>query len=168
MQGLVFAGLRHYRGVHAMVIAGVAVAVAVLAGALTAAVRCAKACARWRSLRLGRSSVIVGSPMFFRQQLANDVRGTPVVTTTGALVHEASGRVAARVQVYGIDDSFLRLNGLAGAAPEESRGMDQRAARGGFGRHCRRRRWCCGWRSQATFRLARFKDAARMPPDASG
>ena len=117
MRGLVFAGLRHYRGVHAMVIAGVAVAVAVLSGALTVGASVKESLRDLALGRLGNTHMVVASPMFFRHQLADDVGGTPVVVTTGALVHEASGRVAARVQVFGVDDKFLQLNSLAGAAP---------------------------------------------------
>src|SRR5688500_2055028 len=120
MRGLIFAGLRHYRGVHAMVIAGVAVAVAVLAGALTVGVSVRESLRELALGRLGNTHVVVASPTFFRQQLAADVRAiapvgaSPIVATTGALVHETSGRIAARVQVFAVDDHFLSFHGMHG------------------------------------------------------
>ncbi len=121
MRGLIFAGLRHYRGIHAMVIAGVAIAVAVLAGALTVGASVKESLRELALGRLGNTHVVVASPTFFRQQLAADVGATPVVAATGSLVHDASGRMAARVQVFGIDDEFLRFHGIPGTAP---RGRD--------------------------------------------
>jgi ABC-type lipoprotein release transport system permease subunit len=125
MRSLILASLRHYRGLHLLVVAGVAIAVAVLAGALLvgASVR-----ASLRSIaldRLGATGFVLSSTSFFREALADDIArsnrsfGTiaPMVALTGAVSHEDSGRTATRVQVFGIDDRFLRFHRRDQVAP---------------------------------------------------
>jgi ABC-type lipoprotein release transport system permease subunit len=117
MRSLVFAALSYYRGVHAMVVCGVGVAVAVLAGALVVGTSVRTSLRDLALARLGNTELVVSSTTFFRAQLAGDLGGPAVIAITGALVHEDTGRTAARVQVLGIDDAFVKFHGGNIAAP---------------------------------------------------
>ena len=124
MRSLALTSLRHYRGINALVIAGVAVAVAVLAGALLVGASVRASLRDLALARLGKTDVVVSSTSYFRAALANDVRApeiaavAPVLAVQGAVTHEDSRRSAAKVQVFGIDERFLTFHGLAHAAPQ--------------------------------------------------
>jgi putative ABC transport system permease protein len=120
---LILNSLRHYRSLHALVVAGVAIAVAVLAGALLVG-ESVRASLRALALgRLGVTELVLSSNAFFRDQLADELRGgeiaatSPVLAITGAVTHEESHRTAARVQIFGIDDRFLGFQGYPAGAP---------------------------------------------------
>jgi putative ABC transport system permease protein len=117
MISLIRASLRYYRGVHAVVVAGVAVAVAVLAGALLVGASVRASLRDLALARLGNTHAVATAQTYFTEALATRVEAVPIIGTTGTLVHETSGRVAARVQVFGVDDSFLRFHGVSGGAP---------------------------------------------------
>jgi putative ABC transport system permease protein len=123
MRSLLFASLRHYRGIHALVIGGVAVAVAVLAGALLVGASVRASLRDLALSRLGNTNVVVSSTSYFRAALADEVRApqvgavAPVLALVGAVVHEDSRRTATKVQVFGIDDRFMALQALPGDAP---------------------------------------------------
>ena len=115
-------GLTYYWRTNIVVVLGVATAVAVLAGALVVgdSVR-----ASLRDLvlnRLGRTDTVISAANFFREKLADDLaRGErfsacPIVVFEGLVTHEASGRRASGVQVYGVDERFWRFHGVT--APE--------------------------------------------------
>ena len=127
---LALASLRHYRGVHIMVVAGVAIAVAVLAGALTVGASVRASLRDLALARLGNTHTVVSSATYFRDALGP----TPLIALTGAVMHDGTGRTAARVQVFGISDAFLRFHGLPGDAPRGPRGLGERSARAGVGR----------------------------------
>ena len=74
MSRLVLARLRHYRGLHALVIAGVAVAVAVLAGALLVGSSVRASLRDLALARLGATEIVVSSTTFFRDAFADDLR----------------------------------------------------------------------------------------------
>ena len=122
---LVLSSLRHYRGVHALVIAGVAVAVAVMAGALLVGASVRASLRDLALSRLGSTDVVVSSTSYFRAALADEVRApevsavAPVLAIVGVVMHEDSRRTASKVQVFGIDERFLALHGRAGAAPRD-------------------------------------------------
>ncbi len=131
MNSLVLASLKHFRGLHALVIAGIAVAVAVLAGALLVGSSVRASLRDLALARLGATELVLSSTGFFRAALADDLRrssdlnggavvaSTPMLALTGAVTHEGSRRTAARVQVFGIDDRFLAFHGRSGAAPTD-------------------------------------------------
>ncbi len=122
---LIVASLRHYRGLHALVTSGVAVAVAVLAGALLVGASVRGSLRELALSRLGATEAVVSSTGFFREQLAEEIQrapiavATPILTLTGAVTHEDSRRTAARVQVFGIDDRFFTFHGRPADAPTE-------------------------------------------------
>jgi ABC-type lipoprotein release transport system permease subunit len=120
---LVRSSLRHYRGIHALVVAGVAVAVAVLAGALLVGASVRASLRDLALSRLGNTDVVVSSTSYFRAALADEVRApevgavAPVLAVVGVVMHEDSRRTASKVQIFGIDERFMALHGLAGDPP---------------------------------------------------
>jgi putative ABC transport system permease protein len=115
---LVFRSLLYYWRTNLAVGAGVAVAVAVLAGALLVgdSVR-----ASLRALvlnRLGNTGHLVAAGLFFREELSTAFdQACPLVALEGIVTHQASGRRAAGVQLFGIDERFWKFHGRAGPAP---------------------------------------------------
>jgi ABC-type antimicrobial peptide transport system permease subunit len=115
------ASLWHYRHLHVLVAAGVAIAVAVLAGALLvgASVR-----ASLRDLvlqRLGATDLVVSTATSFNGRLgaamavaAPDTVGqtASLIVVPGTVTHAETGRVAANVQVYGVDNGFWNFHGV--------------------------------------------------------
>ena len=122
---LVFASLRHYRGIHALVVAGVAVAVAVLAGALLVGASVRASLRDLALSRLGSTDVVVSSTSYFRAALADEVRApevgavAPVLAIVGVVMHEDSRRTASKVQVFGIDERFMTLHARPGTPPRD-------------------------------------------------
>ncbi len=117
--------LSYYWRTNLAVIAGVAIAVAVLAGALLVgdSVR-----ASLRDLfvgRLGNTDRAITATGFFREQLAAGIRNhqsfensgfadtCPLIAIEGTVTHEASGRLASEVRVYGVDEKFWAFHSLA-------------------------------------------------------
>src|SRR6266851_9557820 len=116
---LVRRNLSYFWRTNIAVVLGVATAVAVLAGALVVgdSVR-----ASLRDLvlnRLGNTDTVISAANFFREDLAGEMaRGQrftacPLIAFEGLLTHEASGRRASGVQVYGVDERFWRFHGVA-------------------------------------------------------
>ena len=110
----------HWR-INLAVALGVAAAVAVLGGALLVGDSVRGSLRDLALSRLGRTGQIVSSPAFFRDALAGDVGAglgagagaVPLIAVRGFVTHEPSGRRAANVLVYGVDDRFWRFHGLA-------------------------------------------------------
>src|ERR1039458_627156 len=78
--------------------------------------------ARLRGLvleRLGNADFVVTRAGFFREELAEEMRpaGAPLIVLEGLVAHEASGKRANGVQVYGVDERFWKFQGLPGGAP---------------------------------------------------
>ena len=129
MNRLVLATLKHFRGLHALVIVGIAVAVAVLAGALLVGSSVRASLRDLAIARLGATELVLSSTGFFRDTFADDLRQsnegsgihstTPLLVLTASVTQEDSRRTAARVQVFGIDDRFLAFHGQSGTAPTD-------------------------------------------------
>ncbi|MFN2415274.1 MAG: FtsX-like permease family protein [Pyrinomonadaceae bacterium] len=134
MLNLVLRNLTYYWRTNLAVLFGVGVAVAVLAGALLVG-ESVRASLRGLFLqRLGRASHVMSAPNFFRERLAEDVRAgagfgdagfdaaCPLVVADGVVTHEASGRRALAVQVYGVDARFWEFHGRPDAAERAPEG----------------------------------------------
>ena len=124
-RALVLRGLQHYWRTNLAVVAGVATAVAVLAGALLVGDSVRGSLRDLVLQRLGRTDRIVVATNFFREALADDLRGdadftaaytdiTPLIVMQALVTEQDSGRRASRVQVYGVDDRFWRFHHVAG------------------------------------------------------
>ena len=109
---LVWRSLQHHRASNLAVIAGVATAVAVLAGALLVGDSVRASLRRLALERLGRVDSVVSSGTLFREQLAAEIGGAaaaPLIVLEGLVTQQASGRRAAGVAIYGVDDRFWKL-----------------------------------------------------------
>ncbi len=104
--------LAYYWQMNLVVILGVAIAVAVLAGALLIGASVRGSLRDLVSQRLGNTNQIVVSTGFFREELASDVSGAPLIALDGVVEHERSHRRAGGVKVYGVDDRFWQFNGV--------------------------------------------------------
>jgi putative ABC transport system permease protein len=110
---LVTRSLSWYWRTNLAVIGGVATAVAVLAGALLVG-ESVRASLRDLFLgRLGRTDHVLSSTGFFREQLATELGGCPVIVLDGLLTHQTSRRRASGIEVYGVDERFWKFNGLS-------------------------------------------------------
>src|SRR5664280_3014716 len=111
--------LAWYWRTNLAVLLGVATATGVLGGALLVG-ESVRASLRGLVLeRLGNADFVVTRAGFFRQELAEEMRpvGAPLIVLEGLVAHEPSGKRAAGVQVYGVDERFWKFQGLAGAPP---------------------------------------------------
>ena len=122
---LVLRGLGFYWRTNLAVIAGVATAVAVLAGALLVGDSVRGSLRDLVLQRLGRADRIVISTGFFREALADELKGdagftaaasdaAPIVVLQGLVTEQSTGRRASRVQIYGVDDRFWKFHGVSG------------------------------------------------------
>jgi putative ABC transport system permease protein len=111
-------GLAYYWQTNLVVVLGVAIAVAVLAGALLIGASVRGSLRDLVSQRLGNTDHIVASTGFFREQLAADIGGAPLIALEGVVEHEPSHRRAGGVRVYGVDERFFQFNGVANVALE--------------------------------------------------
>lgn len=118
MRTLVLNNLKWYWRSNLAVVAGVAIAVAVLAGALAVGSSVKESLRDLILSRLGRTDYAVVSTGMFRDQLAVETGGVPVLMFEGLLTHQKSGKRASRIDVYGVDDRFWKFNAYPGAAPK--------------------------------------------------
>ena len=105
-------GLAYYWQTNLVVVLGVATAVAVLAGALLIGASVRGSLSDLVSQRLGNTDHIVASTGFFREELAAELGGAPIIALEGVVEHEPSHRRAGGVKVYGVDPRFWAFHGL--------------------------------------------------------
>src|SRR5450759_4784683 len=110
--------LTWYWRTNLAVLLGVATATGVLGGAALVG-ESVRASLRGLVLeRLGNADFVVTRSGFFREQLASEMPpAAPLISLDGLVAHEPSGRRAAGVQVYGVDERFWKFQGLVGSAP---------------------------------------------------
>lgn len=117
--------LTYYWQTNLVVVLGVAIAVSVLAGALLIGESVRGSLRDLSARRLGNTDHLISSAGFFREQLAVDLAQNastcPLIALEGVVVHEPSRRRAGAVKVYGIDDRFLKFNGVAGVEAPQNR-----------------------------------------------
>jgi putative ABC transport system permease protein len=98
------------------VLLGVAAAVAVLGGALLVGDSVRGSLRDLALGRLGMTDQVLASGEFFREELAEDVKGggatAPLIASTSFVTHEPSGRRAGNVIVYGVDERFWTFHGV--------------------------------------------------------
>ena len=110
--------LTFYWRTNLAVCLGVAAAVAVLGGALLVGDSVRGSLREIATSRLGRADHALMSTGYFRDTLPSDVAGratigsAPFIQAGAAVGHEPSGRRAAGVTVYGVDDRFWAFHGL--------------------------------------------------------
>ena len=122
----------HWR-TNVAVVLGVAAAVSVLGGALLVGDSVRGSLRDIALSRLGKTDVAISSAGFFREAAAEDVShaalkgwttsnttgsasagiaAAPLIVASGFVTHEASGRRAGNVTVYGVDERFWAFHGL--------------------------------------------------------
>ena len=122
VRALVRRNLAYYWRTNLAVIGGVAVAVAVLAGALLVGTSVRSSLRALALERLGAIDRVVTTGHFVRERTAADLlaadgmaaqfpSAVPMVAVEGFVTHQASGRRASGVQVYGVDDRFWTFHG---------------------------------------------------------
>ena len=125
---LIRRGLAHYWRTNLAVVAGIATAVAVLSGALLVGDSVRGSLRQLVVERLGRTDRAVFATGFFREQLAGDLQNdpafrqafaaaAPLVIMQGAVTDQGTGRRAAKVAIYGVDDRFWQLHGVQRTGP---------------------------------------------------
>jgi len=117
--------LTFYRRTNIASVFGVATAVAVLSGALLVGSSVRVSLEGIAAGRLGSTSVVVASENLFTEQLQTRLlphraAGAPLLMLRGVALHDASGRRARDVQIYGIDNRFFTFHGVDAQAPGRS------------------------------------------------
>lgn len=107
----------HWR-TNLAVILGVAAASSVLGGALVVGDSVRGSLREIAVGRLGRAEIVISSTGFFREDISASVTGSlsgasasPMIVASGFVTHEPSGRRAAGVLVYGVDERFWDFHG---------------------------------------------------------
>ena len=129
--------LAHYWRTHLAVVVGVAVAVAVLTGSLLVGDSVRGSLKRLALQRLGAAHWVLTSSVYFREALAGEMAAhpdfsrqfgavCPLLVQEGRLTQPESGRRAAAVSVYGVDDRFWRFQGVE---PDPGFGSGPRSGR---------------------------------------
>jgi hypothetical protein len=111
--------LTWYWRTNLAVLLGVATATGVLGGAALVG-ESVRASLRGLVLeRLGKADFVMTRAGFFRQELAAEMQpaGAPLIVLDGVVSHEPSGKRAAGVEVYGVDERFWKFQNLPGNAP---------------------------------------------------
>lgn len=103
--------LRHYWRTNLAVILGVATASAVLAGALLVGASVRGSLRRLALERIGNTDTVIRAGTLFREPLAKNLGGVPMIVLEGLVTHQQSGRRARGVSVYGVDDRFWQFHG---------------------------------------------------------
>jgi ABC-type lipoprotein release transport system permease subunit len=113
---LVWRSLTYHWRTNVAVCLGVAAAVAVLGGALLVGDSVRGSLRDIAVSRLGRTDRAISSAGYFREALAGELASAaarpaaPLIATAGFVTHEPSGRRAAGVLVYGVDERFWQFH----------------------------------------------------------
>jgi ABC-type antimicrobial peptide transport system permease subunit len=113
--------LAWYWRTNLAVLLGVATATGVVGGALVVG-ESVRASLRGLVLeRLGNADFVVTRAGYFREELAREMlpAGAPLIVLEGVVMQEPSGKRAASVQVYGVDERFWKFQGLPGTPPQD-------------------------------------------------
>lgn len=103
-------GFRYYARTNLAVIAGVAIAVAVLTGALMTGDSVRLSLRDLALQRLGNTAQVLTSAQFFRDTLAGDMQGVPLIALDGVVSKQEGGARAGGVHVYGVDERFWKFH----------------------------------------------------------
>jgi len=115
---LLLRNLTWYWRTNLAVLLGVATAAGVLGGALSVGDSVRSSLRDLALARLGNADFVISRNGFFREELSSAFGSAcPVIAIDGVITHEASGRRALRVQVYGVDERFWKLQTESGDPP---------------------------------------------------
>jgi putative ABC transport system permease protein len=113
---LILRNLKYYRKAYLAILAGTVISTAVLTGALVVGDSVKYSLGKLTDTRLGKTRFAIQSgDRFFRQQLASDLSKhaktlvVPLLKLEGIAVNTDKNAQLNRVEVLGVDESFLRL-----------------------------------------------------------
>lgn len=110
---LAWRSLRWYWRTNSAVVLGVALTTAVLSGALAVGDSVRYTLRRLAVERLGATQSVLASKGFFREALSDAFSpAAPLLALEAFAVHAGSGRRAAGVAVYGVDERFYHFHGV--------------------------------------------------------
>ncbi len=114
---LAFRSAAYYWRTNLAVLLGISAAVAVLGGALLVGDSVRGSLRDIALGRLGATDQVLSSIQFFRTGIVDEIASAatpaaPLIVSSGFVTHEASGRRAGNVVVYGVDERFWRFNGV--------------------------------------------------------
>ena len=112
MLRLILRTLAYYRRTNLALALGFAAVVATLGGALLVGDSVRASLASLVDQRLGRTQSVLTAANPFREQLATELGGAPLLALEGTASAAEGGRRANQVQVYGVDQRFWSLNAL--------------------------------------------------------
>ncbi len=106
--------LRHYWRTNAAVLAGLAIATATLVGSALVGESVRNSLREIATGRLGNTGTAIAASQPFTEALAKRVSpdAAPVLFFESLVKHQGTGRTAAKVLVYGVDDRFWNLHKL--------------------------------------------------------
>ena len=124
--------LRYFWRTNVAVALGVGVAVSALAGALVVGDSVRTSLRDLALARLGNTDHLVTATALFTEELSDRVSTAPgfapdwtgpapVLMLEGVVIHEASGKRAGNVQVFGVDTRFWQFHGAVGVDGPEGR-----------------------------------------------
>ncbi len=124
MTRLLLRNLAYYWRTNLAVVAGVATAVSVLSGALMVGASVRGSLLALATARLGAADIVVSADRYVRDTLAADlssaagVTTVPIVHIQGVVSREGTSRRTRTVEVYGVDERFWAMHGLARSGPD--------------------------------------------------
>ncbi|HEU0119163.1 MAG TPA: ABC transporter permease [Bryobacteraceae bacterium] len=103
--------LRHYWRTNAAVVAGLAIATATLAGSALVGESVRESLRAIATGRLGNTGTAIVAALPFTEEFARRVGSgaAPMLFFEAIVKHQSTGRTAAKVLVYGVDESFWNL-----------------------------------------------------------
>jgi putative ABC transport system permease protein len=114
---LILRSLVYYWRTNLPILAGVAIAVAVLSGALLVGQSVRDSLRRLLYERIGATEYLITAERFFSEELAQaftpEYESCPIIYLKGVVINEQSGVRSHNVNVYGVDERFWKLQGLA-------------------------------------------------------
>ena len=117
LPNLAIRGFRYHLRANSAAIAGAAIATAVLTGALLVGASVRQSLSDLATSRLGNTAQVLTGTTFFREALAQETQGTPLIAIEGVVTRQSDNRRASGVQVYGIDERFWTFHHLSDATP---------------------------------------------------
>ena len=117
LRDLAARSFRYYFRGNLAAIAGAAIATAVITGALLVGSSVKQSLSELATARLGNTAKVLTSSTFFREALAPEQGGTPLIAIEGVVTRQSDNRRVSGVQIYGVDDRFWTFHKVEDSTP---------------------------------------------------